>query len=276
MIVCSPLSTLQNIFNVQVSVSSINNVRYFRGFIQNLLNSSNQAGVRSLQYLSCIIVFELVCFYFFENNTAIQDALSQLTKNTQKNLAPVYWHYRKAALTSFFNNELAVQVRLMNFQKDFGYTLFVKFLVEFIGEFFQPLHSSKRKALSSVAAAAGAMSVDESTSYTEREASSKSKKRILSVPFDESHGSQKVSPTAPTKPDECDDNGKPYYVIQTSPTKQKMSPSDAEKTKLDFSVASSKAGGSDSSEQDPDTTPYLYDKVVSTTFVYFIIAERLY
>lgn len=136
------LITLQIISNLSICVKSTKNDKTFcNNILRFITKSSNGSGVRCLQYLSIIIFFQIIVCLFIEKEEALKITLEEYSVQCKKkkircDLIGSFEHYRNEVLDGFFDNNTSTEKKVKQFQTSFGYTLFVKYLIQFCGQSF--------------------------------------------------------------------------------------------------------------------------------------------
>lgn len=148
-IVHSHYTTLQVVSDVAIFVKSRRNEKTFESkVLPRIFLSKSTTGIRSLQFLSAIICFQIVSFTFVEKEdsmlASLQVAVDHCKQmNVRCGMNPVFQHYRHKVLDQFFDKATDQNKKAAQFQTSFGYTLFAKYLVHFCGQLFVAHHDGR-------------------------------------------------------------------------------------------------------------------------------------
>jgi hypothetical protein len=132
----------QVVYSVEACAKAIRNPRAFNNtFLAKIMKSDSPAGARCLQFISVVIFFQMLGLRFAKKEEFLQNRVKDLIRisivaHGKSDLEDVLKHYRRNVFSSFFSKTITGDNLIAAFQDTFGYTLFVKWLVQSCGHSF--------------------------------------------------------------------------------------------------------------------------------------------
>ena len=112
-------------------------VAFKKNIIKSVVNSKDLSALRCLQYLSIVIVFEIISFAFVKEYDGLVVRTKEITDDLPAMNVPLSGDLQTLRTRIFFEWFSIVEhmdFRERSFQLKHGYTYFVKFIVRFCGQ----------------------------------------------------------------------------------------------------------------------------------------------